>query len=57
MAAIRLGEDGDNIVNTLTLALVDAATPRTINMSIQSSDQLASSSLERKRNLCFTYQI
>jgi hypothetical protein len=40
MPAIRLGEDGDNIVNTLTLVLVDAATPGTTNMSTQSSDYL-----------------
>jgi hypothetical protein len=47
MAAIRLDEDGDNIDNTLSLALVDAARPGTTDRSIQSLDPLASSSWER----------
>jgi hypothetical protein len=48
MVVIRLEEDGDNIVNTLTFALVDAARPGTTDRSIQSSDPLASSSLETR---------
>lgn len=47
MAAIRLDEDGDNIENTLSLALVDTARPGTTDRSIQSFDPLASSSWER----------
>ncbi|CAN6230838.1 unnamed protein product [Urochloa humidicola] len=47
MAAIRLEEDGDNIENTLSLALVDAGRPGTTDRSIQLSDPLASSSWER----------
>jgi hypothetical protein len=46
MAAIRLEGGSDNIVNTLTLALVDAARPGTIDRSIQSSNPFASSLLE-----------
>lgn len=52
MAAIRLDEDGDNIENTLSLALVDTARPGTTDKSIQSFDPLASSSWERVRKLC-----
>ncbi|KAK8462181.1 hypothetical protein SEVIR_1G166100v4 [Setaria viridis] len=47
LAAIRLDEDGDNIENTLSLALVDTARPGTTDRSIQSFDPLASSSWER----------
>jgi hypothetical protein len=53
MAAIRLEEDGDNIENTLSVALVDASRPGTTDRSIQLSDPLASSSWERVRKLCF----
>lgn len=52
LAAIRLDEDGDNIENTLSLALVDTAKPGTTDRSIQSLDPLASSSWERVRKLC-----
>ncbi|TVU34204.1 hypothetical protein EJB05_16035 [Eragrostis curvula] len=47
VAAIRLDEDGDNIENTLSLALVDSVKPGTTDRSIQSFDPLASSSWER----------
>lgn len=57
MAAIRLEEDGDNIENTLSLALVDTSKPGTTDRSIQSSDPLASSSWERVTMLYFTCQI
>ena len=57
MAAIRLEEDGDNIENTLSLALLDTSRPGTTDRSIQSSDPLASSSWEKVRKLCFACQI
>ncbi|ONM40595.1 Protein ROOT HAIR DEFECTIVE 3 [Zea mays] len=47
MAAIRLEEDGDNIENTLSVALVDTSKPGTTDRSIQLTDPLASSSWER----------
>ncbi|KAJ1279210.1 hypothetical protein BS78_04G138000 [Paspalum vaginatum] len=47
LAAIRLDDDGDNIENTLSLALVDTASPGTSDRSVQSFDPLASSSWER----------
>ncbi|WVZ75335.1 hypothetical protein U9M48_023401 [Paspalum notatum var. saurae] len=47
LAAIRLDDDGDNIENTLSLALVDTARPGTSGRSVQSFDPLASSSWER----------
>jgi hypothetical protein len=47
LAAIRLDEDGDDIENTLSIALVDTARPGTTDRSIQSFDPLASSSWER----------
>ncbi|KAL6899538.1 hypothetical protein ACP4OV_006196 [Aristida adscensionis] len=40
MAAIRLDEDGDNIENTLPLALLDTSEPGTTDRSIQSFDPL-----------------
>jgi hypothetical protein len=57
MAAIRLEEDGDNIENTLSVALVDTSKPGTTDRSIQLSDPLASSSWERVTKLYFTCQI
>jgi protein SEY1 len=51
LAAIRLDEDGDNIENTLSLALVDTARPGSTDRSIQLIDPLASSSWERVRNM------
>ncbi|KAK3157989.1 hypothetical protein QOZ80_2AG0131350 [Eleusine coracana subsp. coracana] len=47
LAAIRLYDDGDDIGNTLSLALVDTPRPGTTDRSIQSIDPLASSSWER----------
>ncbi|KAL6899450.1 hypothetical protein ACP4OV_006198 [Aristida adscensionis] len=44
MAAIRLDEDGDNIENTLPLALLDTSEPGTTDRSIQSFDPLVYSS-------------
>ena len=57
MAAIRLEEDGDNIENTLSIALVDTSKPGTTDRSIRLSDPLASSSWERVTKLYFTCQI
>jgi len=51
LAAIRLDEDGDNIENVLSLALVDTSRPGTTDRSIQSFDPLASSSWEKVRNV------
>lgn len=51
LAAIRLDEDGDDIENTLSLALVDTSRPGTTDRSIQSFDPLASSSWEKLRNM------
>ncbi|XP_066331758.1 LOW QUALITY PROTEIN: protein ROOT HAIR DEFECTIVE 3-like [Miscanthus floridulus] len=47
LAAIRLDEDGDNIENVLSLALVDTSRPGTTDRSIKSFDPLASSSWEK----------
>jgi len=57
MAAIRLEEDGDNIENTLSVALVDTSKPGTTDRSIQLSDPLASSSWERVTKQYFTCPI
>jgi protein SEY1 len=57
LAAIRLDEDGDNIENTLSLALVDTVKPGIADRSIQSVDPLASSSWERVRKLCATSHV
>ena len=55
MAALRLDEDGDNIDNTLSLALVDTVRPGTTDRSIQSLDPLASSSWERVCGQCVIF--
>ena len=47
LAAIRLDEDGDNIENTFSLALVDTSRPGTTDRSTRSFDPLASSSLKK----------